>query len=105
LAAVLRSPLCGVSDNALLALRCGPVKEGTPDQGRLKRRRGVRKLFHALRHHQGIDFIDETERPLLDRAAALLSELLARRNRYPIAELLRFAVAETEFLTIIAANF
>src|SRR6185312_11350922 len=25
LAAVLRSPLCGISDNALLALRCGPT--------------------------------------------------------------------------------
>ena len=25
LAAVLRSPLCGISDNALLALRCAPL--------------------------------------------------------------------------------
>jgi UvrD-like helicase family protein/PD-(D/E)XK nuclease superfamily protein len=86
-------------------LRCAPLTEGTPDQGRLKRRRGVRKLFHALRHQEQIDFIDDRERPVLDRAAALLTELLARRNRYAIAELLRFAVAETEFLTVIAANF
>ena len=27
LAAVLRSPLCGISDNALLALRCAPSLE------------------------------------------------------------------------------
>ena len=27
LAAVLRSPLCGISDNALLALRCAPLDE------------------------------------------------------------------------------
>jgi ATP-dependent helicase/nuclease subunit A len=35
----------------------------------------------------------------------LLTQLLARRNRYGIAELLRFALAETEYLTIIAASF
>jgi ATP-dependent helicase/nuclease subunit A len=105
LAAVLRSPLCGASDNALLALRCADPVAGTPERGRLQRKRGVRKLFYALRHHELIDFIDQTERPVLDRAAALLTELLQRRNRYPIAEILRFAVAEAEFLPIIAANF
>src|SRR5205814_9123308 len=37
LAAVLRSPLCGISDNALLALRCAP-RVGEDDPGRLHRR-------------------------------------------------------------------
>jgi ATP-dependent helicase/nuclease subunit A len=105
LAAVLRSPLCGVSDNALLALRCGPLVPGAREQGRLKKKRGVRKLFHALRHQDQIQFIADEERPVLNRAAVLLTQLLARRNRYGIAELLRFALAETEYLTIIAASF
>jgi len=105
LAAVLRSPLGGISDNALLALRCADLIAGSPGSGRLKKKRGVRKLFYALRHHEQIDFIDDAERPVLDRVAALLTELLARRNRYPIAEVLRYAVAETEFLPVIAANF
>ena len=105
LAAILRSPLSGASDNALLALRCAPLLGDAPEQGRLKRRNGVRKLFPALRHHAQIDFVDEAERPLLDRAGELLTKLLSRRNRYPIADLLRLAVAETEFMTVIAANF
>ncbi len=105
LAAILRSPLCGVSDNALLALRCGPLVPGAREQGRLKKKRGVRKLFHALRHQDQIQFLADKERPVLDRAATLLTQLLARRNRYGIAKLLRFALAETEYLTIIAASF
>src|SRR5205814_7095114 len=35
LAAVLRSPLCGISDNALLALRCGPKTGGDHEPERL----------------------------------------------------------------------
>ncbi|MEO8435720.1 MAG: UvrD-helicase domain-containing protein [Pyrinomonadaceae bacterium] len=105
LVAILRSPLCGISDNALLALRCAPVFEGVAEHGRLRKRRGVRKLFYALRHQDQIQFIDPEERLGLNRAADLLTRLLARRNRYGIAELLRMAVAETEYLTIIAASF
>ena len=105
LAAILRSPLCGVSDNALLALRCAPVLEGNPEQGLLRKRRGVRKLFYALRHQDQIQFINPGEREALNRAAAWLTRLLERRNRYGIAELLRMAVGETEYLTIIAASF
>lgn len=105
LAAVLRSPLCGASDNALLALRCAPLLGDAPERGRLKRRRGVRKLFHALSNQEQIAFIDEGERVLLVRAHDLLTKLLARRNRYAVADLLRFAVAESEFQPIIAANF
>src|SRR5205085_5943843 len=44
LAAVLRSPLCGISDNALLALRCAPTKDEETDSARLHRRHLLRAL-------------------------------------------------------------
>jgi ATP-dependent helicase/nuclease subunit A len=100
LAAVLRSPLCGISDNALLALRCGP-KTGDQELQRLYRRR----LWPALRNQNEVQFIDDEERAELDRASAFLEGMVRRRNRCGIAELLRLAVAETEFMTVIAANF
>ncbi|HMG73952.1 MAG TPA: UvrD-helicase domain-containing protein [Pyrinomonadaceae bacterium] len=101
LAAVLRSPLGGISDNALLALRCAPWmgEDGSPE--RLHRR----NLLRALRHRREIQFIDEDDQVALDRVAPLLEALIARRNRYGIAELLRHAVSASEFMTIIAANF
>jgi ATP-dependent helicase/nuclease subunit A len=101
LAAVLRSPLCGISDNALLALRCAPrvTEEATPS--RLRRR----NLLRALQTHSEIRFIDEAEHTALDRGWALLESLIQKRNRYGIAELLRFAVAASELMTVIAANF
>jgi ATP-dependent helicase/nuclease subunit A len=101
LAAVLRSPLCGISDNALLALRCGPKTGGEQEPGRLHRRH----LWPALRSQSEVQFIDNEERAELDRASAFLDAMVRRRNRCGIAELLRQAVAETEFMTVIAANF
>ena len=101
LAAVLRSPLCGISDNALLALRCGPrLEEETPMSFS-----GTRGLYHALRNHREIAYISDEELELLDRAANLISRLIARRHHYSIEDLLRFAVAEAEYTTVIAANF
>jgi ATP-dependent helicase/nuclease subunit A len=101
LAAVLRSPLCGISDNALFALRCAPRVGEVSEPGRLQRR----NLLRALRRQADIQFIDEAERVELDRAAEFLDSLIQRRNRYSISELLRFAVASSEFMTVIAANF
>ena len=101
LAAVLRSPLGGISDDALLALRCAPgvADVGGPD--RLHRR----NLRRALRSHREIQFIEEPEHAALDRISEWLDLLLRRRNRYSISDLLRFAVASSEFTVVIAANF
>ncbi len=105
LAAVLRSPLGGISDNALLALRCAPwlneVDKGDP----LRHFTQTRKLFKALRQHGEIAFISDEEHDLLDRAATLIKELIARRHHYPIGGLLRFAVEQSEYMTVIAATF
>jgi ATP-dependent helicase/nuclease subunit A len=100
LAAVLRSPLGGISDNALLALRCAPFV-GEADPGRLHRR----NLLRALRRHREIQFIDDDDHAALDRTSSLLESLIPRRNRYGIAEILRYAVGTSEFMTVIAANF
>ncbi len=101
LAAVLRSPLGGVSDNALLALRSAPLIGDSADAGRLTRR----NLWRALRRHREIQFIDKDDHAALERFEVLLNTLISRRNRYGIAELLRYAVSESEFTTVIAANF
>src|SRR4029077_7550914 len=52
-----------------------------------------------------IQFIDDDDLAALERAAALLNSLIPRRNRYGIADLLRYAVASSEFMAVIAANF
>jgi ATP-dependent helicase/nuclease subunit A len=101
LAAVLRSPLCGISDNALLALRCAPRKDEDEESTHLRRR----NLLRALRLQREIRFIDAAEHDALERARVWIDSLLARRNRYGIADLLRYAVDSSEFTTVIAANF
>ena len=105
LAAVLRSPLCGISDNTLLALRLGPKRGETGPNETPELLKRPRPLFAALVRHAEIDFIDEDERQALNRARALLDALIERRNRYPIGELLRFAVNESRFRTVIAATY
>lgn len=102
LAAVLRSPLCGISDNALFALRSAPRLD-QPDA--LERSLGARRLYTALRQHGEISFINDQEHDLLERAANLIGRLVARRHHYTIEDLLRFAVDESEYATVIAANF
>ena len=105
LAAVLRSPLCGISDNALLALRCAPwlteVDSGDP----LRHFTQTRRLFHALRRHREIAFINDEEHELLDRAAHFIERLITRRHHYAIGDLLRYAVEDSEYMTVIAATF
>jgi ATP-dependent helicase/nuclease subunit A len=101
LAAVLRSPLGGISDNTLMALRCAPWADRESEPGRLHRR----NLLRGLRRHREISFIDEDEHTGLDRIATWMEGMISRRNRYGIADLLRYAVSSSELLTIIAANF
>src|SRR5262249_17689622 len=101
LAAVLRSPLCGISDNALLALRCAPRTGETAEAPTLRRRR----LLPAIQHHEEVQFIDPGHHQALGRASLFLDSLIQRRNRYRISDLLRFAVAAADFTTVIAANF
>lgn len=104
LAAVLRSPICGLSDNALLALRCAPPAEGFDERGWMQGPTVVRPLLEALRDYESIAFIDSSERPALDRARGLIDELIPR-SRSRLSELLTFAVEASEYRTVAAANF
>ena len=101
MAAILRSPLGGISDNALLALRCAPWIDGDKTSTKLHRR----NLLRAVRHHREIEFIDRDDQTALDRISVWIESMIDRRNRYGIADLLRHAVASSEFLPVIAANF
>jgi len=105
LAAVLRSPICGLSDDTLLALRCAPLQAKALERDRLERRNGVRPLLEAIDHHELIDLIDPSERPALDRAKALLGEFSSRSKRSRLSELLRFAIDASEYRIVAAANF
>jgi ATP-dependent helicase/nuclease subunit A len=108
LAAVLRSPLGGISDNALLALRCAPAlnESGEVETAEpLKHFTQIRRLFRAVGEHRRIAYISDEEHELLDRASVLINELIARRHHYPLGDLLRFAVEQSEYLTVISATF
>lgn len=105
LAAVLRSPLCGLSDDTLLALRCAPLRPGVDDQKRLRKHNGVRALLSAVHLHELIEFIEDSEHDALKRASELLVELVRKSQRMGISELLRFAVEVTEYRSVAAATF
>src|SRR4029079_1092974 len=75
LAAVLRSPLCGISDNTLLALRLAPgIGESIAAQA-AQPTRHPRPLFKALARQHEIDFINAGERDVLIEAHAFLESL------------------------------
>ena len=105
LAAVLRSPLAGMSDNALLALRCAPWLKDVGTGDPVRHFTQTRRLFTALRRHREIAHISDAEHELLDRAATMISELIARRHHYSLTDLLRYAVEQSEYQTVVAANF
>jgi ATP-dependent helicase/nuclease subunit A len=105
LAAVLRSPICGLSDDTLFALRCAPLRTAVNEPVHLQKHGGVRPLFGAVGHHELIDFIDAAERQALDRARALLDDLILRATRSGLSELLRFAVEAAEYRTVAGANY
>jgi ATP-dependent helicase/nuclease subunit A len=105
LAAVLRSPLCGISDNGLLALRCAPWLDEVNAEDRAAHFTKTRALYMALLRHRDIAFISDEEHELLERAAILIKGLIARRHHYSIGALLRYAVEQTEYSTVIAATF
>jgi ATP-dependent helicase/nuclease subunit A len=105
LAALLRSPICGLSDNTLLALRSAPLRAGVKEPASLQKRSSVRPFLPALRQHELIDLIDPTERQALDDASKLVDELIRRAKQAGLSELLRFAVEASGYRTIAAANF
>ena len=105
LAAVLRSPICGVSDDTLLALRCAPLRAGIKEHAGLQKHLGVRRLLHAVRQHEKIDFIDSSQHLTLDYTREFLEEMIRRAKRLPVSELLRFAVEVSEYRTVASATF
>ena len=105
LAAVLRSPLCGLSDNTLLALRCAPWLSEVAAENATRHFSQPRKLVYALKRHADIAYITPEEQARLESTGEFLSKLSERRNHYPLADLLRFAVESSNYLTVIAANF
>src|ERR1041385_8282483 len=99
LAAVLRWPLCGIFDHALLALRCAPWLDEV-ESDPLRHFSQTRNLLHALTRHAHVAFISDDEHALLDRTADLIQRLIARRHNYTIGNLLRYAVEQSEFMTV-----
>src|SRR6185312_1915948 len=57
------------------------------------------------RRHRDIAFISDDEHLLLDRAADLIKDLIARQHHYSLSTLLRFAVERSEFTVVIAATY
>jgi len=104
LAAVLRSPLCGLSDDALFALRCAPLKTATQNPELISQSR-IRPLFESLSQYESIDFIDQDDGFAIQRAREFLETLIWRSKRSGLSELLRFAVDESQYRTVAAANF
>ena len=93
LATVLRSPLFAFSDDLLFALRLIVAED----------RRAPAPLFSALSLAAAHDApgISESDLPLLRRALDTLTDLRQVAGRLTISELLRRALAETDYLAIL----
>jgi ATP-dependent helicase/nuclease subunit A len=101
LAAVLRSPLFGVSDDTLLALRIDRFGDGA---ARPRRHRPAHQpLYEAVLAHSAAAFIADEQHEALEEAAATLSLLLELRNRVSISELLAVAIRRTDYDVVAAA--
>lgn len=98
LVAALRSPLFGLSDNTLYWLRqYAEMRSG----GSLEHH----PLLSSLLDYQGAWGISSEQLPLVARAAQVLAELLDRRNRIPLAELLQQIIEATQFDAIQATFY
>jgi ATP-dependent helicase/nuclease subunit A len=103
LAAILRSPLCGLSDSALLAVSgAGFLQRDASGKG--PRRREV-TLWSCLLSQRQNDIVPAEERGALERAVELLKSLAAVRHAYKISDMLRLASDLTEYRAVISASF
>jgi ATP-dependent helicase/nuclease subunit A len=98
LAAALRSPLFGLSDEALFWLRHAAEASG---EGELD----PHPLLTSVQHHERAGGIAAEERPRVARAAEVLTRLLHLRDRLSLVELLQEILALTHFDAVQAAAF
>ena len=91
LAEVLRSPLFGLSDNALFALRM----HTDADQR-------IVSLWHALENASNLEWLPTEDRPMVNRAHRILSGLRQVAGRLTVTQLLERAIDETGYLTVLS---
>ncbi|MBX7221647.1 MAG: UvrD-helicase domain-containing protein [Blastocatellia bacterium] len=130
LAGILRSPLFGISDETLYALRWTETGSGfrvqgsgfsNPDVNPLANQakeaqaaisetrnpkpetRNPTLLFSALLQHRKLSNIAESQHVLLDQAAETLQDLVRVRNSLPLSQLLERAIRRTQYDVIAAA--
>ncbi|HUK89232.1 MAG TPA: UvrD-helicase domain-containing protein, partial [Blastocatellia bacterium] len=102
LAAILRSPLCGLSDDALLSIGAEELLKSVDAPTRRRRRRS---LWSSLLRHSANELIPDDERATVAVVCALLSELVEIRHRRQVSDVLRRAIDKTEYRTIVGASF
>ncbi|MCS7079778.1 MAG: UvrD-helicase domain-containing protein [Chloracidobacterium sp.] len=98
LAALLRSPLFGLSDETLLRLRLADEAVG---DGAARSPALYTSLRREVRQRQAA--LPDDQRRLLEEAVALLDDLLAVRNRLPLPDLIEQAVRRTGYDVVCAA--
>ncbi|MBK6427586.1 MAG: UvrD-helicase domain-containing protein [Blastocatellia bacterium] len=102
LAAALRSPLFGVSDETLLGLRSDrlAVMQST---GRKPRSIEDGSLWMAVVEHRRFGLVSDDQSAVLDRAVEVLGSLRGLRNQVSISGLLRETIRRTQFDAVLAA--